>query len=88
MYGDKQVGLILVGNLRTTVEFYETVCLTGIDHLDARTILLHHPTEGKGELQGQVLLLGDSAHSTRIMSAVAGIDHQRERLAGSGCCQR
>ena len=83
MDGDKQVGLVLVGNLRTAIEFDEAIRLAGVDHLHARAVFLYHAPEGQGELQRQVLLLGDGADGTRIMSAVSGIDYQRKGFACS-----
>ena len=83
MHGDKQVGLVLVGDLRTTVEFHEPVGLTGIDHLHVRAVILYHPSEGKGELQRQVLLLRNGTEGSCVMSSVAGINHQRKGFVRS-----
>ena len=81
MDGDKQIGLIVVGNLRTTVELYELVGLAGIDYLHVRAVLLHQFSEGKGEFQREVFLtcLGHT-NSSGISSTVSGINHQRKSL--------
>ena len=79
--GDKQVGLVIVGNLRTTVEFHELVGLAGIDHLHVRAVLLNQFSESEGELQGQILLTGlGHADGSCVTATVSGIDDQRESL--------
>ena len=84
MDGDKQVGLILIGDLCATVEFDKGVGLTGIDYLHAGTVLFYHTSEGQGILQCQVLLLHLTlTDGTRVTAAMSGIDHQREGLTGS-----
>ena len=80
MHGDKQVGLVLVGDLRTAVEFHELIRLAGIDHLHVGAVALHHLSEGEGELQRQVLLQRDGTLRPCVTTAVPGIDHQRKWL--------
>ena len=81
MNRDKQVGFIIVGNLRTTIEFHKLVSLTGIDDLHIRTILLHQLSKGEGEFQGQILLTGlGHTDGTSITATMSGIDNQREPL--------
>ena len=80
MDGDKEVGLVLVGNLCPAVELHETVGLTGVDDLHVGAVLFHELAEGQGELQRQVLLYRDSAFGPWIAAPVTGIDHERKRL--------
>ena len=87
MDGDEEVGLVLVGDLRPTVEFHEGIGLAGIDDLHVRTILLDHLSEGQGIPQRQVLFLHLTlTDGTRIKAAMSGIDHQCEGLIGSLRC--
>ena len=84
MDGYKQVGLILISNLRTTVEFDEGVGFAGVDHLHIRTILLYKPSEGQGKFQCQVLLLYLSqADGTSVTTAMPSVNHHRKVLIGS-----
>ena len=78
---DKQVGLVLIGNLSTTVELHKTVGLAGIDDLHVRTVLLYESSEREGKFQGQILLtcLGHTDGAC-IATTVSGIDDQREPL--------
>ena len=79
MNRDKQVGLVLVGNLRPPVQLHELIGLTGIDDLHIGTVLLHQSSESQGELQCQILLLyTGTADSPRITPAMSCIDDQRE----------
>ena len=81
MDGDEQVGLVLVGNLSTTVEFYKRISLPGVDHLHVGTVLFHHSSEGKGIPQCQVFLLHLClSDGTRITTAMTGVDHECEVL--------
>ena len=79
--GDKQVGLVVVGNLSTTIELHKLVGLTGIDHLHIGAVFLYQLSEGEGELQGQVLLTGlGNTDSTCVTTTMSGINHQCEFL--------
>ena len=88
MYGDKEVGLVLVGNVGTGVQRHEDIRLAGVDDLYVRTVLLHQPAKGQCHIQVDGFLLGDFAHRTCIVSAVSGVDDQREALVGSNCGYR
>ena len=84
MDGDEEVGLVLVGNLRPSVEFHEGIGLTGIDDLHVGTVLFDHLSEGQGISQCQCLLLHLTlADGTGVKAAMSGIDHQCESLIGS-----
>ena len=83
MQGDKEVGLVAVGNLGTLIEFHKDIGLTGIDHPYIRAVALHHASEGQGKLQRQVLLFRDSPYGTGIMPAVTSIDDKGEFLVCS-----
>ena len=85
MNGDKEVGLVLVGNLCPAVQLHKTVCLSGIDHFDIRTVALHHSAESQRITQCQVLLLRDSPHCSGIMSAMPRINNQRKPVVRSIC---
>ena len=86
MDGDKQIGLILVGNLRTFIQLHELIGLTGIDDLHVGTFLFHKFSEGKGKLQSQVLFLDTGiADGPGIASAMSGIDDQRKPVVCSSC---
>ena len=78
MQGDKEVGFVAVCNLRTLIELYKNIGLTGIDHPHIRTIALYHLSEGQGELQRQVLLFRYSAYRTCIVTTMTGIDDKGE----------
>lgn len=79
MDGDEQIGLILIGNLRTAVQFDEGIGLSGIDNLHVGTVLLNHPSESQGILQRQIFLLHLAlTDSTSITATMSSIDHQRE----------
>ena len=78
---DKQVGLILIGNLRTTIQFDEGIGLASINDLHTGTVLFYQSSEGQGILQCQVFLLYPSlADCTRVTTTMSGINHQREVL--------
>ena len=83
MHGDKEVGLIAVGDLSAFIQLYEDIALTRIDHFDIRTVTLHHPSESQGKLQSQVLFLRDSAHCSCVVTTVAGINNECELLVCS-----
>ena len=83
MDGDKQVGLVLVGNVGTGVQGDEDVSLAGIYHLHIRTVLLHQLTEGQRHVQVDNLLFGNLAHRTCIMTTMTSVDDQRKTLVGS-----
>ena len=80
MDGDKKVGLVFVCNLRPTIEFNETVGLTGIDNPDIGSVALYELAKGQSELQGEVFLLGDGTSGPCIMSTVPRINDQRELI--------
>ena len=84
----EKVGLGLVGDFCTTVQFYKYIGLTCVDHFHIRAIMLHHPTKGQGKLQREVLFLRDGAHSTSIATTMTSINHQRKLLAGGKCSHR
>ena len=85
VYGDKQVGLGVVGYLGTFVQLYEAVGLAGIYDVYIGAVALYQLSEGEGILQRQVLLLRDGSLRAGVVASVAGIYHQRELLA---CCRR
>ena len=80
MHGDKEVGLIPVGNLGTLPQLKELVGLAGVDDPHVGTVLLNDTAKSQCIAQGQRLLLGDFADRTGVPTAVPGIDDQRERL--------
>ena len=84
---DKEVGLVLIGNLRTPIQLNKLIRLAGIHHLDIWTILLHQSAEGQRHLQREVLLLGYSSHGTGIASTMTSIDNQR-KVRLSSCAYR
>ena len=77
---DKQIGLGLISYLGTTVQLYKLIGFAGINHFYVGTVLLNHTSEGQRKLQREVLLLRDSTHGTRIVTAMTGIDHQRKTI--------
>ena len=86
MDGDKQVGLVLVGNLRPFIQFDEFIGLTSIDDFHTRAVLLHQSSEGQGELQREVLLLDTSiTDGSCIAATMSSIDDQRKFAVCSRC---
>ena len=77
---NKEVGLSLIGDFRPSVKLHKLICLTRIDHLHVRTLLLHQPSEGQRKLQRQVLLVRDGTLGPGVAAAMSGIDHQRKLL--------
>ena len=80
VYGDKQVGLVLVGYFSTLPQLYEAVGLAGIDDLHVGTVALDHCTESQCIAQRQVLLLGLGSRGSPIIAAMSRIDDERELL--------
>lgn len=79
MNRDKQIGLILIGNLCTTVQFDKSIGFAGINDLHTRTILFYHSSESQGIPQCQIFLLHFAlADSTGVSTTMTGIDYQRE----------
>jgi hypothetical protein len=83
MNRDKQVCLVLVGNLGTTIQFDEAIRLTGIYDADVRTVALDKPAKGESKLQGEILLTRDGTTCPGIVSPMPGINNEREILANS-----
>ena len=80
MDGDKEVCLVIVGNLCPAIQLYESVGLSGVDDFYVRTVTLNQLPESEGELQCQVLLLGYRSYGACVASTVPGVYDQREPL--------
>ena len=81
--GDKQVGLVLVGNVGTRMQRNKHVRLAGVYHLHVRTVLFHQFTEGQRHIQVDGLLLGNLAHCASVIATVSGINDQGKPFVGS-----
>ena len=88
MDGDKQVSLVLVGNVGTGMQRDKDIRLTGIDDLHIRAVLLYQLAEGQRHIQIDGFLLGNLSNSSCVIAAMAGINDQRKTLIGSkgDCC--
>ena len=88
VYGDKHVGLVLVGYLRPSVQWHKHVCLACIDHPHVRAVVFHKTTKCKGNVQVDVLFVRKSTFCPGIMPAVPSIHHQCEAVSvgKGGCC--
>ena len=80
MYRNKQVGSCLVGNIGTLLQRYKHIGLTSIYDLHIWAFLLHESSEFKRYIEIDYLLLGNLTYRSCIVSAVTGIDNQREAL--------
>ena len=80
--GYKEVGLVAIGYIGSLVERDEHVGFACVYYFYIRTIILHEPSEGKRHVEIDILLLGESANRTGVMSSMPGVDDKREILLG------
>ena len=83
MDGDKQVCLVLVGNVSTGMQGNEDIGLAGIDDLYIRAVLLHQLTKSQRHIQVDGFLLGNLTYGTSIIATMSGINDQRKMFIGS-----
>ena len=81
--GDKEVGLVAVGDIGTLVERDENIGLTSVYYVNAGTIVFHETSEGESNVEIDILLLGKSAKSSGVMPSMSSVDDEREALLGS-----
>ena len=73
MYGYEQVGVVLVGYVGASVQFYEPVIASGINDVYGRVILLDEFSKTFGNGERDVFFVDFPICRTRVMAAVAGI---------------
>ena len=74
MDADKQVGLILVGDLGPAVQFYKIILIPGVDHMNILHVMPDQVPKFKRNSQVDVFLLCLKATGTWVMTSVAGVD--------------
>ena len=84
MHGDKEIGLVPIGNVGTGMQRDEHIGLTRIDDFYIRAVTFHQSSEGQCDIKIDGFLLGQRTHSTRIMTTMTSVNHQR-KLLGFGC---
>ena len=72
--GDKQIGIVAVGDGSTLVQGDKDIAVAGEDDPDAREIQAHLFRQFQGDSQGKVLLLRTAAEATRVMPAMARVN--------------
>ena len=98
VHGDKEVGLVPVGDVGTGMQRDEHIGLTRVDDLHVRTVTFHQPSEGQCHVQIDGFLLGQRTHGTRIMTTMTCVNDQRKLLgfcsssivgsmSNGNCCQ-
>ena len=76
--GDKEVGLVLVGNIHTALQGQEYIGLARVDNFHVGAVAFDQSSEGQGHVEIDILLLGDGSHGTRVVPSMAGINHQHK----------
>ena len=80
VHGDKEVGLVSVGNIGTGMQGDKHIGLTRVDDLHVRTVALYQFSKGQCNVQIDGFLLGQRTHGTRIMASMSCINDQRKLL--------
>ena len=88
MHGNKEIGLIAIGNIGTALECDENIALSRINDTHIRTILFDQSTKGQGNIKINIFLFGERTNGTGIFSAVTGIDHQHKTSIPATGCRR
>ena len=78
MYGDKEVGLGVIGDVGTLVELNELIGLACIDHGDALAVLLNEFAKLEYYVEVDILLFGVGAECSRVFPSMSGIEHYDE----------
>ena len=74
MYGDEQISFGVIGNFSAPVQGDEYVPVPRIDNFYIRAVLLDLFAKFECYIQVDILLFRDFADSSRVVSAVSGID--------------
>ena len=83
MHGDEQVGIRLVGDIGTIMQWDEDIRGTSIDHPHVWHIALHISSESQSYVQIDVLLLRLGAQGSSVMPTMTGVDDKCKTLIGS-----
>ena len=76
MDGDKEVGLVAVGNIGTGVQGNKHIRLTGVDYLHIRAVALHQLSESQRHIQVDDFLFCKRTDSSGVVATMSGINHQ------------
>ena len=77
----EEVCLVVVGKVRTFLQSEILIRLSRIVNDHVRAVALHNPAEGQRITQRQRLLLRLRSHTSRVMTAVSGIEDEDELVA-------
>ena len=78
MHGDKEVGLVAIGNIGTRVQGDKDIGLSRIDDFHVRAVALYQPAEAQGNVQVDGFLFGQPAYSPSVMASMTRVDDQRK----------